>query len=530
MEQRVYVGNIYNQLDECLDLLKTRLEKFGVCSAWDKHATFAYMNIKFGDDNKAETADDLKNNKQWLKLKQSLNNVKFMGNVIKIDLAKPNWQEAWKLQNEKDKKDEIKLDEKLAKKDRDHHKKLSNINKDWKDLKQVIPGRLRTTPRKRHDLRNATFRINVDGSLKVYKCYKNKLWGYERNRQTQDLSFKFINGKWWNDFNHIVDKLDYSRSKSFNSKFLVHDKIEQAMKDNKLNNKSNSDDKILPGAYDVDNDEDIDNELEKEKYNNILSTVLDEIKFDEPLNVVDSDEAEHFGLNNKEEEEEEYYEDENYNNYDNNYDNNYNNNYDKNESYNYNNYNEDESYKKKDKYSKKEEPISKNEQDDEDQDEFIPTFGAKVVEGTISNTETLRQLFNDNENKDTISNDNGTFKLFDGDNQNDNDIDHDKELNDELLNNIPTETLLSKTKQQNRLFFPHFNSPFLVGQTQLSIVQNVLSADIWDKWDETFWENRGTWMKELKNKKRDATRQLRKRKLRDSTTSNQNNINNNILI
>lgn len=506
MQQRIYIGNIHNQPEECLAFLKTRLEKFGVCSGWDKHDTFAFVNVEFPDTS---ASTNIRNHPEWLKLKQSLNNVKFIGNVIKIDLAKPDWQEAWKLQNESDKKDETKLLEKLAKKDWEHYKKLENINKDWKDLKQIIPGRLRKTPRKRSDLRNATFRINVDGSLKVYKCYKNKLWGYERNRQVQDLSFKFINGKWWNDFNHIVDKLDYSRSKSFSSKFVIHDKIEQAKKEKTNLVVDSNEEKLIPGAYDVDNEEDIDDKIEKETYNNILNTVLDEIKFDQPLNVVDSDEAEHFGLNK---DEEEYPEE---GNYDTNYDTNNN---DK-------NYREhEERYEEKNK-----QPFAPREKEEEEEEEYIPTFGAKVVEGTISNTETLRELFNDNDSNKTMdSNNTSTFKLF---NQDDNDdIDHDKELDDEILNTVPTDTLLSKTKEQNRLFFPHFKSPFLVGQTQLATVQNVLPANIWDKWDETFWENRGTWMKEMKNKKRDATRQLKKRKMRENNANNLTNINNNILI
>lgn len=66
------------------------------------------------------------------------------------------------------------------------------------------------------------------------------------------------------------------------------------------------------------------------------------------------------------------------------------------------------------------EEIEEQDDDEEEDHEFIPTFTKEVGQGTISNTETLRTLFNPNETEPVSE-----FKLIE---DSDNDIDHAKDI------------------------------------------------------------------------------------------------------
>lgn len=481
---RVFVGNIFHNYDACLDELKSRFDKFGKCSedGFEKFTTFAYINIDFED------------NLDFNKLKQSLNNVKFKGNLLKIDIAKPDWKVKWELQHKKDLAEDVRIGKLNKLQEWRHYKKLENIRMSWKDQKEVIPGRYRKVERSRTHLRNPTFRINVDGLLKVYKLYKNKLWGYERNKIVKDLAYQYVNGKWWNNYNHIIDRLDYSRSrKTMTYKNLTDYNIKQESKINTTSSPINSNENRRNDKPNKNNqEEEVDLEeqmIQEERYknNNILNELLGEVNFDKPLTVVDSDEAEVFGFSDKEDDER----------------------------------------------------IEIERESEEE--EFIPTFGItkdeaeqvfEPIQGTISNTETLRALFNPDTAKVPTSlniknnaddNINKTFKLIQDD---DEDIDQSKTITDDIINeynekdkNDNSINFISQTRNQNRLFFPHFDSPFLIGQTQLTQIETGNKSDIWSNWDEQFWENRGQWMKEMKNRRRDALRQRKKRQAKDSNNN-----------
>lgn len=513
VSKRVFVGNLLQNYDVCLEELLARFGKFGKCSedGFEKHDTFAYINIEFEQD-----AD-------FVKLKQSLNNVKFKGNMLKIDVAKPNWDVRWKLQHEQDLKEEPLVVKQKQEQEWKHYKKVENIKMSWKDRKEIIPGRNRVEKRSRYQLRNSTFRVNVDGALKVYKLYQNKLWGYERDKTAKDLAYQYVNGKWWNNYNHIIDRLDYSRTRSSGHTKIAAELSGAPATSNNI--KRNGNETKDPEDQDIDLEEQMIQE-EKSKNANILDQFLGEVNLDEPVNVVDSDEAEAFGFSDNEKENDDGYNnndyqqnnnDEYYNNQDTNYQDDYNN--------NNNNYNND--YNK----NSNQQDNTNEEEQEESEEEFIPTFGAKPatddqaagpVQGTVSNTETLRALFNpDTANKPVHmnnTNDKGGFKLIQEDND---DIDQTKNVAEEAENEeedaFPVATtLLAKTKHQNRLFFPHFDSPFLVGQTQLSQIETAPKNDIWANWEEQFWENRGVWMKEMKNKKRDVLRLKKKRQSKDN--------------
>lgn len=516
--KRVFVGNLLQNYDVCLEELLSRFGKFGKCTedGFEKHDTFAYINIEFEQE-----AD-------FIKLKQSLNNVKFKGNMLKIDVAKPNWDVRWKLQHEQDLMEEPLVVKQKQEQEWKHFKKVENIKMSWKDRKEIIPGRNRVEKRTRYQLRNSTFRVNVDGSLKVYKLFQNKLWGYERDKTAKDLAYQYVNGKWWNNYNHIIDRLDYSRTR-----LSAHGKRAEPVATPATSNnteQNGSENKDQEGK-DIDLEEQMIQE-EKSKNANILDQFLGEVNLDEPVNVVDSDEAEAFGFSDNERENEDgsynnnnNYEqnnnDEYYNNQDSNYQDNYNNNDNNNKDYNNDDYNN----------KSNEQQNIPDEQQEESEEEFIPRFGAKPViddeaagpvQGTVSNTETLRALFNPDTANESVhmnnTNDTGAFKLIQEDND---DIDQTKNVAEEADNveedSFPiATTLLAKTKHQNRLFFPHFESPFLVGQTQLSQIETASKNDIWANWEEQFWENRGVWMKEMKNKKRDVLRLKKKRQSKDN--------------
>lgn len=493
---RVFVGNLQNNLDASLEDLYKRFGTFGQCvdPVFEKHNGFAYINMTFEDGLAG-----------FKKLKNSLNNVKFKGNLLVIDQAKPDWQESWKLRQESDERDNVIKEKKNMKKNWEHYKKLENIAMSWKDHREVIPGRVRKTPRSKYGMRHITFRINVEGSLKVYKCYQTKLWGYERNKDLRDLVSKFINGKWRNGFDHIVDRLDYSRAKRSAGAVHFRNKNGDTLSVSVNNNTTNKTDHntgstTIMGDEDYYDDDEHLSEEEKTKNNEVLSKVLQGFDFDKPMLVDDEDDEGSADVVMSDYELEAKFKDLD------------------------NEAPKKEVHKPVSNVVKFDDDVAEEkgeeehvEEEEEEEDEPIPTFGASVVEGTVSNTDTLRTLFNPEQVENPAS-----FKLIE---DSDEDIAHDAN-NEKSSNEIPTTLLASLPKYEplpatkksqertNHLFFPHFESPFLVGQTQLNklVTNSVKKDEILTAWEDQFWENRGTWMREMKNKKRDALRQLRKRK------------------
>ncbi|AQZ17291.1 NOP8 (YOL144W) [Zygosaccharomyces parabailii] len=406
VNKRVYIGNLINDPQGCLDALKDRLTKFGKSlDDFENHGSFAYMNMSFDDES------------HFIKLKNSFNRLKFKGNDLRVDAAKPCWQ--WEIQKEKDDKEDVLKEKNIAEGHWKYHKKIENVNMSWQDRMQVISGRQRKTSRKKQQLRNITFRVDVNGSLKVYKCYKNKLWGYERHKELQDLVSKFIHGQWRNGWDHIVDRLNYSRAKG-------------ACRD------------PIPADEAEEEEEETDEKATSEK---VLADMLESFDFDRAP--VDSEEDNELV----------------------------------------------DEWKHKD-----EKEVTASGQ----LDEPVPCFDKPV-----SQTETLRNLFDAQENQ--------PFKLA-ADADADADIDHDKDVpeeeEEEELNAViqAAEPLVSREKN-TALFFPHFDSPFLSGQTQLSKLQGIQPN--LESWQQEFWNNRATWMRDMKRKKRDALRQLAKRKARN---------------
>lgn len=487
--RRLFIGNISNALAQDPEDIKKRISKFGsIKSDFELHhnevkeLSFGFLDVELGD-------------KDYAMLKNTLNGVNYKGSKLVIDIAKENYQKRWE---EDHNRPEEHIKAKMIKNSYDFWKKMENINKDFKDRQETIPGRHRKSPRK--DIKRMTFRVNFNGDVKVIRCYKTKLWGYEKNKKLRDLVYKFSHNVWKDGNEHIVERFVKSLSLSQNHQTLTIERIDE--------NTQDRDDQILK---DLGDDEEA--EEEKERNNKVLAGLLGEFDFDKPMDIKDEEEEyghsdyEYEGTMNR------FSDDEKYQN---------------------NNYGEIE-YVKEGEFAKQNIVSFENEDDDdeeekeqeqdqeididenEDEDhEFMPNFGqvaegdastkdSAVPDGTISNTETLRTLFD--------ANDEGTFKLIE---ESDDDIDQTKKtVADDVViseNNIAS-IIAPKIKNRKGLFFPHFDSPFLVAQTQL----NKLDGNInFEDWEDSFWDKRSEWTKEFKRRKRDIMRQMRKKNAKNA--------------
>ncbi|SCU82683.1 LAMI_0C00452g1_1 [Lachancea mirantina] len=449
--KRIYVGNIQKQFDSCIEELYGRFQRFGRCldGRFECHDNFAFINMEFTEDSR------------FGGLKASFNGVKFKGNILRVEEAKLDWQARWRIDQSSDKSKED-----FKKREWEYYKKIENINRSWTDRMEVIQGRMRKTERNKAQLRNITFRISKEGRLKVYKCYKNKLWGYERNKPLRDLVAKFSNKYWKDGNNHIVDKLDFSRSSAPFKTRAVKAHVSE-VEDGKCSSGDEGNDNV----------------------DNILNSVLNTFDFDNPINLEHDDDAEDSASSDYE-----------YTGIFKEGDTNDNQACDANES------------------KKVNRKADQAPETDEDHDlAFTPNFKDERInfdeqsqpQATINDTETLRGLFNPEGPSEG-------FKLIE---ESDEDIDH---ANDEKINNqsemvAPHAYDATLEVRDHRtgwgLFFPHFDSPFLHAQSQIAKLTNN-SADpteLFDNWEEQFWDKRAAWTKEMKGRKRDAIRLMRKK-------------------
>ncbi|AAS54887.2 AGR397Cp [Eremothecium gossypii ATCC 10895] len=453
VEKRVFVGNLRKNTSECIEQLYDRFAQFGRCIEphFECHPTFAYLTMEFDDEQ------------QYQKLKRSFNNVMYMGNMLRVDVAKKPWQQRW----EEDRNDlltEQRKQQELLKRQWEHHKKLENIRRSWVDRKELLAGRERKTPRKKLHLKSITFRVNVNGNLKIYKCYKNKLWGYERNKALRDLVNRFTNGYWRDGSGHVVDRLDYSRTR----------------KPLRFENQKGDSVTVETGADEVPDEEQEGFQEEQTKNLNVLENILGSFDFDKPIGL--EEDNEYAGANY---EIEALYSD-----------------------------TQGGALHAPDALDSKDDPSVERDAEVESEEEFIPKFVQEeqpaATQGTISNTETLRGLFEGQSQEESA------FKLIE---VSDDDINYDVDVAvadaveapaaAEQVQVLPTE--LPKGRQLG-LFFPHFESPFLVAQTQLNKIRTPAEAsNRFAGWEDMFWENRAVWTREQKLRHREALRQSRKR-------------------
>ncbi|AGO10756.1 AaceriAGR397Cp [[Ashbya] aceris (nom. inval.)] len=469
VEKRVFVGNLQKNTTECIKQLYERFGQFGRClePQFECHSSFAYLPMEFDDEQ------------QYHKLKRSFNNVMYMGNMLRVDVAKKPWQQRWE-EDHNDQLTEQRKQQEMLKREWEHHKKLENIRRSWVDRKEVLAGRVRKTPRKKHQIKNITFRVNVNGKLKIYKCYKNKLWGYERNKALRDLVYRFTNGYWRDGSGHVVDRLDYSR----------------ARKPLRFENQSGDSVTVEAGA-DAGPDEEQEGFHEEQTKNlNVLENILGSFDFDKPIDL--EEDNDYAGANY---EIEALYSD------------------------------SQGAVSQKPHASddpKVDAPVAEDpkvnapvaeDMAEESEEEFIPSFAKEaapaIAQGTISNTETLRGLFEGQSQEESA------FKLIE---VSDDDINYevDAAVADAVNTPAPVEEAedlpieLPKGRQLG-LFFPHFESPFLIAQTQLNKIRTPAeTSERFADWEDKFWENRAVWTRELKLRRREALRQSRKRSQKTS--------------
>ncbi|CCH43267.1 Polyadenylate-binding protein 1-B [Wickerhamomyces ciferrii] len=506
--RRLFIGNISKALAENPSDVQDRISKFGsIKSDLELHhnevkgLSFGFLDIELGD-------------KDYTRLKNALNGVNYKGSKLVIDIAKENFESRW--EKDHNRPNEF-IQAKNIKKQYEFWKKLQNINKTFKDQQEIIHGRMRNQRKK--DFKKMTFRVKFNGETKIIRCFKTKLWGYEKNKPLRDLVYKFSHNVWKDGNDHIVERLTTPlRLTSQNGQTLTIEKIDD-------DSNINRDDLLLK---DLGDDEDMD-EDEQEKNNKVLASLLGTFDFDKPMELNDDDNEE-FGHSDYEYEgafkDDDESDEDTYKNQ-----NKVVNNqveyvkegeFANEKTVNFDDDDEEDEEGEQDQMDidqpEEEQDIPENEDEDH---EFIPTFGAskpeeeeeeeekekvpQVSEGTISNTETLRTLFN--------TEDQGTFKLIE---ESDDDIDQSKKtVADDVI--IPESNITSiiapKLKNKKGLFFPHFDSPFLVAQTQL----NKLNTNVnFEEWENQFWDKRSEWTKEFKRRKRDVLRQLRKKNARNA--------------
>jgi nucleolar protein 8 len=417
-----------------------------------------------------------------------------------------------------------------------------------------MKGRMREKPRK--DIKKMTFRINFNGTLKFVKCFKTKLWGYEKNKKLRELVYKFQNGVWKDADDHTVERLSAIQLRQGDNSLRIErvfqkdDDIlaeteldeEEEKGEMKKNNKvlanilGNFDfDKELDYKEDVNLDVsgnsdfeyegalDYDEDVELEPVDLSQIEYVKEGEFDRQSasaqvdNLEDDDDDEEdeiydkadMGFSHQKKEKETPFKDVGSEEPDN----------DENVEV------EQAAAEEEEEEEEEGEENSVEEDNDEvmdvdssDEDtEFVPTFGqasttkeeaqaqsSNLTSGTVSNTEVLRGLFNPE--------DETTFKLIE---EEDEDIDKSKKPveSDIKLPDFEISPIISKSKAKKSLFFTHLESPFLVAQTQV----NKLNSNVeFGNWGEEFWEKRSEWTRDLKRRRRDVLRQLRKKNAKNS--------------
>ncbi|KAH3684724.1 hypothetical protein WICPIJ_004310 [Wickerhamomyces pijperi] len=525
--RRLFIGNISAQLAANPSELTNRLARFGQIQSEFLLKHNAVRDLHFGH------VSMLINEQQFTKLKASLHGVNFKGGKLVIDFAKETFEEKWKRDDEE--RDNERYEKKLIRTNYEFHQKIANINKTFIDRLQVIKGRERIIPRKA--IKQMTVRVTYNGRVRVLKCYKKKLWGFEKNKKLRDLVWKFGKQTWWDGNDHVVERVDFKASKG-GSLHIKQDGRELHIE--AVNDAASE----QTGHQDQTSDEADEEKAELESNNKILASLLGSFDFDKPMQIqqdtqnAEDDEGQgsdyefRGALNDDDEEESDF---EMYNNAgkaSSNGDVQYvrEGEFGKANANKFSPYGEDDdddadldlytnnalTTTGKSKFQQKstEPPQAELDEGSDEDYEFIPTFGqgepqkVELAQGTISNTETLRTLFNTNEDET------GSFKLIQED---DDDIDltatpaasASAEETAELLsaNNI---SILTRTRQSKGLFFAHLDSPFLIAQTQLNKLNTNVDFESWADNDETkegtFWNMRAEWGRFGRRRRRDVLR------------------------
>lgn len=514
---RIHVGGISKELANSVDELERRFGKIGkIVKSFEIHEKpildyyFGFITMKL-------------NNTEFRQLKKSWNDVRFKGSKLTIAIAKDDYLKRW---DHDSRRQDTKISDRKRRQKVADERNVRILQKSVNPFKLLLvsKGRMRKTPRKT-DLKNLTIRININGKLKIIKCKKTKLWGVAKNKTIRDLTYRFIAGEWRDGNDHVIDRLS-NKIVIFNhnNMITVHDAIEkldekeieeefneEKAKNNKvleeMLNKYNFDKPVELDNANDDNDKDFDYELE----HRVSDTELD--NNDEELNITynipstdcvkPSRESilEEYNMNNekiinKKTEPEEEKEDDDDDNF-------------------YRNLKPDDQEENTDKIYelKTDKPNDNNDHDndfipsfgrstqsynkseEDNDDEFIPTFGSSKdgtvnEKGQTNTTEKLRELLS---SSNTIKSNKS-----------------DEEFNE--ARDIQTDIILPNLKRNKNvgLFFSHFDSPFLVAQSQINKLREInVNEEL--QYDEWFFKNRGELNREFRRLRRDLIRRNKKK-------------------
>ncbi|CUM65646.1 uncharacterized protein PRCAT00003294001 [Priceomyces carsonii] len=384
---------------------------------------------------------------------------------------------------------------------------------------ELIAGRHRRTCRSDLHLRkHQTLRILINGELKEVRCYKTKLWGVEKNKSVNDLTWQFEKGEWKSGNNHIIER---AKTQNPSSQLSYHE------------NDSLSEDEGDP-----------DEEMKKNK--SILASMFRDNKFDLPAEIDDTSNEVELNVKGKTQAMRYDFEDEfHFHDSDSNDD-----------STKGDEDGEDvKGENLLDDYLKNAPPPVQDiyyDENDEGNDLEMsppPSAGNKIAslpemnselgssnenasksDAAPSNTEALRSLFNAADTAQSA----GGFKLSlsdnddDIDNEQSPDLEEQKLVIEEIQSKKAKEEVLDQTSKNHELFWPHFKSPFLSSQSRLQLFGNATDKILlpgenendkakiginedeapYEKW---FWSMRGEITRECKRRKRDLSRLNRKK-------------------
>ncbi|KAL6454254.1 NOP8 60S ribosome subunit biogenesis protein NOP8 [Candida maltosa Xu316] len=580
-ELRIHIGNVSPKLKESSSSLTSRIEKYGKIITPIEFHTKPSQSHYFGYITLSTT------NQEYEKLKKSLNGVQFMGMKLSVSLAKPTYLEKLQIHNNRTyqtKHEEQLRRDKIVKSRLEKIKEYKTVYPVNNITSQIvtssnpstysvsehtyknISGNVKnnpppnsrldgrksygewTNPKKIHDqfllrsgkgavirgahrkssrsvlgLKQQTLRILINGELKTLKNYKTKLWGVEKNKTVRDLTWKYVDGEWRSGDDHVIERCGISghQAQNYGKNLGTHDNIEEV----------------------VDQETSQDGHGEADKNKSVLAKMFASFDFDKPMEV--DDEKEEVEIDSKGRKKAKHYDFEIEGKVSDNEDDGSDNldeiniddadqiiqSYTKSinkpikEQY----YDEDDEGNEiemdefatkltteaiKDKYEEEH-----KEDESEEEEEFMPTFGAPQT-SEPNNTEALRSLFNPA----------STTELKLGLDENDEDLDEDKQIDtkqqEELFSSIQKQRedeIILQRQQKFGLFWPHFESPFLATQSQLSKLgvdkmklpgeeeqneENGEDESLYEKW---FWSMRGEISRECKRRRRDVLRSLRKK-------------------
>ncbi|QPG75390.1 hypothetical protein FOA43_002744 [Brettanomyces nanus] len=470
---RLHVGGLSNSLVEDIDDLEKRFSKFGkIVKQFEVHEKvitgyhYAYITMRL-------------TKYEFKKLQALFNGVQYKGAELTVALANQDFHERWikdaKRPDIKQRKSKLYAILAMRRQQRINHSE----DNPFETYSEII-GQMRKTPRKT-DLKKATMRVIINGKLRLPRCQKNKLWGYDKTKNDKDLSWEYVGGKWRDGTGHVVEH------------HVLDDKL--------------SDPTVVKMDEDTEgNDgEDAEDENEKERNKQLLELLMGNYDFQKPADVeVEKDEEFESGGSDYELEGAKISEDEEESGED----------------------NRDHSIQSQkslvEDYQKQHPEYLKKEQIDDDTDsmdeDFIPVSGperkSNLADGK-NETEKLRSLLN------PVTEHGFKFSLMDDEEEEEADPNATKiEPAAETVVEPATEPVVEpviksvmqpaiKAKRDVGLFFSHSDSPFLLAQTQLSKLKTIKVSE--SGYEDWFWENRGSLNREFRRKRREVTKRNRRK-------------------